>query len=74
MTNEQFIHIIKLYQENDCVHELTCICGAGALDAKEKEGKVILYCNTCGHEQELDGILTSIILNMYLYSPFGFEG
>jgi hypothetical protein len=70
MNNKQFMYIIKTYQENDYVHPLTCICGAGAMDCYEKNDKVLMYCKDCGYEQELDGFLASMIVEMYLYSPF----
>jgi hypothetical protein len=72
MDNKKFIEIINKYQSNNYIHELTCICGAGALDPVEKNGKVILKCKSCPYEQEISEFLTSMILQMYNYDPFGF--
>jgi len=70
MTNKQFMYIIKTFQENDYVHPLTCVCGAGSLDSYEKEDRVVLYCRDCGYEQEIDDQLRAIIMEMYMHNPF----
>ena len=72
MENKEFIDIINKYQNNDNVHELTCICGE-ILNPVEKNEVVILRCKICGWEQEMDDFLKSMVIEMYDYDPFGLK-
>ena len=51
MNNKEIIDRINAYQHAGFVHELTCSVDSshGALIPVEKNGKVVLKCETCDH-------------------------
>ena len=69
MNNERLIRIIEKFQENDCVHPLTCECGhnmEGGICGGEIYGeRVILCCTECEATQEITPALESIIMATY---------
>ena len=70
MNNPEFIEIVNKYQNNNYVHSFTCECGAGSLEPFEKDNNVKLRCKTCGWEQNLSGLMVSMVFDMYDYNPF----